>query len=307
MQFNSEHTTFGRHETFPLRFGWLTKGFQAVVQNTSIFNDEKATVELGVGKNMVNAIHYWLQAARLIVLRGKTWQPTDLGSALFSQDGWDPYLEDEATIWLIHWLLASNPVIATAIFWFFNSFHKPEFTEAEVLAALKSFVKTQVRLTKADSTLKIDANVILRMYTPSAHNKGGLSEDALDSPLSMLDLIQCSSDKVYHCKPDERLSLPCSILGFAVTALFKQQPQQSGLPIQTLLHSDGYRAAPGAIFRLTESYLLAQLEQLLVNYPGYYELRETAGIHQLYRIKAIEEIEAMDFLQQHYQEDLSGG
>lgn len=301
MQFNPEQTSFGRHETFPLRFGWLTKGFQAVEKNAYIFNDENATVELGVGKNMVNAIHYWLQAARLITLKEKTWQPTALGTALFSQNGWDPYLEDEATIWLIHWLLASNPQIATAIFWFFNCFHKPEFTEAEVLVALKSFVKTQVKQSKADNTLKIDVNMILRMYTPKAHNKDVPSEDALDSPLSMLGLIQSVFQKVYHCKPDERLGLPCGILGFAITELFKHNPRQSGLPIQTLLHSDGYQAALGAVFRLTETDLLGHCEQLVDYYPEYYALRESVGIHQLYRIKELEEIEALYFLEQHYQ------
>lgn len=300
IQLNLKQTSFGRHETFPLRFGWLTKGFQAVMQNPFIFQDDNATVKLGVGKNMVNAIQYWLQAARLIALQKKTWQPTALGTALFSQQGWDPYLEDEATIWLIHWLLASNATTATALFWFFNSFHKPEFTEAEVLAALQSFVKTQIEQTKATSTLKGDANMILRMYTSSASQKGVPSEDTLDSPLSLLNLIQSSAQKIYYCKLDERPNLPCGIVGFAITELFQYHPQNAALPISTLLHSDGYQAALGAIFRLTETHLLEKLEQLLTIYPGYYELRETAGIHQLYRLKKIEDIDAQHFLQQHY-------
>jgi hypothetical protein len=300
MQFNPEQTAFGRHETFPLRFGWLTKGFQALEHNATIFNDENATVHLGVGKNMVNAIHYWLQAAGLIRLKEKSWQPTILGSALFSQKGWDPYLEDEATIWLIHWLFASNPQMATAIFWFFNSFHKPQFTEAEVFTALKSFVKTQVKQPKADNTLKIEVNMILRMYTPKAHHKGIPSEDALDSPLSMLGLIQSVFQKNYLCKPEDRLDLPSDILGFAISQLFKHNPRQSGLPIHTLLQSDGYQAAPGAVFRLTENNLLTHIEQLLADYPQYYALRETAGLHQLYRMKPLEEIEPMYFLEQHY-------
>ncbi|UOA07349.1 DUF4007 family protein [Methylobacter sp. S3L5C] len=30
---------------------------------------------------------------------------TAIGNAVFSEDGWDQYLEDEVTIWLVHWLL----------------------------------------------------------------------------------------------------------------------------------------------------------------------------------------------------------
>ena len=59
---------------------------------------------------------------------------------IFSKDGWDPYLEDEATIWLIHWLMATNPQHATAWYWFFNRFHKPEFTSLEI-SALRGKVK----------------------------------------------------------------------------------------------------------------------------------------------------------------------
>ena len=50
--------SFGRHETFALRFGWITKGFKALGQDSEIFESDNATVMLGVGKNMVHAIRY---------------------------------------------------------------------------------------------------------------------------------------------------------------------------------------------------------------------------------------------------------
>ena len=58
---------FGRHETFHLRFAWLVKGFAAFQANADLFDDvDAATVTLGVGKNMVQAIRYWMRAAQLI-------------------------------------------------------------------------------------------------------------------------------------------------------------------------------------------------------------------------------------------------
>lgn len=59
MKFNPEKSTFGRHETFPLRYGWLTKAIQTVNKPgfTDIFKQpEAAMIELGLGKNMVNAL-----------------------------------------------------------------------------------------------------------------------------------------------------------------------------------------------------------------------------------------------------------
>ncbi|SEH04935.1 DUF4007 family protein [Candidatus Venteria ishoeyi] len=64
-QLKPRQITFGRHQTFPLRFGWLSKGFQSLLENPGIFSDEDATIKLGVGKNMVESIKYWLQAARI--------------------------------------------------------------------------------------------------------------------------------------------------------------------------------------------------------------------------------------------------
>ena len=103
MQFNPSKIAFGRHESFALRFGWLTKGFQAFQKRKEIFTDDDAVVELGVGRNMVNSIRHWLRAAQLVTITPDIKIETELGKALFSKDtGWDPYLEDEATIWLIH-------------------------------------------------------------------------------------------------------------------------------------------------------------------------------------------------------------
>ena len=62
MKINREKATFGQHETFPLRYGWMTKGIEAVTKAPSIFTTpEKALIELGIGSNMVNALQYWLR------------------------------------------------------------------------------------------------------------------------------------------------------------------------------------------------------------------------------------------------------
>ena len=297
--FDPQQVAFGRHETFPIRYGWLSKGFQAVTANSKIFTDDKATVVLGVGKNMVSAIHYWLQASRLIELN-EDWEPTPLGRSLFSVGGWDPYLEDEATLWLIHWLLSSTPDKATGIFWFFNRFHKTQFTEAEVFAALKSFVSTQVDSKRSDSTLKIDVNVILRMYAPSVREKGALSEEALDSPLANLNLLRRGEEKTFAAASEAR-TVPSAVLAFAIAELFHTRRSDSALNLRDLVHSDGYWPAPGAVFRLNEAHLLNLLEEVSTFWPHLYGLRETAGIHQIYRIpQKLDALSPLQFLEEHY-------
>jgi hypothetical protein len=295
--FDSQKAAFGRHETFPLRYGWLTKGFREWYDNPEIFESEDATVRLGVGKNMVSAIRYWLIATRMVASRGRVLEPTSLGKALLAEDGWDPYLEDETTLWLIHWLLASNPAEATTVFWFFNRFHKPEFTMAEVLSGLQDFVREHVTVRTAATTLKHDVNVLLRMYEQSAPSRHIPLEEMLDSPLSTLGLIRPVGGSREHASiPDTRWSLPAAAIGFAVAELFSAKNLPS-LPIERLLHGDGRVAAPGSVFRLTGEGLVSKLEQLVQWLPEHFELRDTAGIHQLYRLRPIE---PLTLLARHY-------
>jgi len=118
------------------RYAWLTKGFQAFMKKKTIFSSDEATIELGVGKNMVNAIKYWLRASSMLVENSEGLEVTELGTALFSEKGWDQYLEDEATLWLIHWLLATNFDTSTAWYWFFNCFIKPNLLKKKLLSAM---------------------------------------------------------------------------------------------------------------------------------------------------------------------------
>src|SRR5689334_61712 len=104
--------SFARHETFAPRFGWLRKGFLAVNEDPEAFLKEEAPITLGVGKNMVNAIRYWSKAFKLTVefarsrnSRANIAVPTWEAAWLLSEEGADPYLEDPASLWLLHWWL----------------------------------------------------------------------------------------------------------------------------------------------------------------------------------------------------------
>ncbi len=300
MLFESSKTAFGRHETFPLRYSWLTKGFQQLQDTPSLFRDDDAVVKLGVGKNMVNAIRYWMLASQLIVAEEGRYTPTELGLRLFSHSGFDPYLEDEATIWLIHWLISSNPCQATGWYWFFNRFHKPQFTSQELATALLDFTKQNVKNRCSPNTVKQEAGILLRMYARANGSTKLSVEESLDSPLSLLGLVSQQEGRSYTSQAQEREALPIGILGFAVAQLFDEL-KLSEFPIEDLMYSKGNRIAPGAVFRLTENSLLTKLEKLIHQIPNVWEIRETAGIHQLYVLKPISPMELLEF---HYGHEL---
>lgn len=294
MQLVPETTAFGRHETFALRYGWLTKGFLALKTNSAVFESDEATVQLGVGKNMVSSIRYWLRACQLIDVNSN--QPSALGELIFNpESGLDPYLEDEATIWLLHWLLASNPNQATTWFWFFNKFHKSHFETTELLDALKEYVSENVKSKVSPSTLKNDISALTRMYTKSKIGGKQPAEESLDSPFSIMGLIS-NTHGGYDSTPNYRSQLPTAIFAFAVSQFFDDQSSTS-IPLEQLMYSRTHRVAPGATFRLVENDVVNKLEEMISLIPNTYEIRDVAGQLQVFKIG---DVEATEYLRKYY-------
>src|SRR3989339_1151953 len=98
---------FSGHETFPCRYAWLPKAFAAIDKNHDAFADEeKAMIRLGVGKNMVRAIRFWMIEMSIALKHPDGYQPTDFANAVFNRKrGIDPFLQDMRTLWLLHWKL----------------------------------------------------------------------------------------------------------------------------------------------------------------------------------------------------------
>ena len=90
---------FSGHESFPCKTLWLKKGYDFIA-NGKDFNSPDAVIDLGVGKNMVASIRFWLRAFGITGVDGNL---TDWGIYLFDEKaGKDRYLEDLATLWLLH-------------------------------------------------------------------------------------------------------------------------------------------------------------------------------------------------------------
>ncbi|MYA48227.1 MAG: DUF4007 family protein [Candidatus Dadabacteria bacterium] len=298
MKFNSVRVAFGRHESFHMRFCWLSKGFAELQRDPSLVSDiDRATLALGVGKNMVVSVRYWLRVARMI---GEIEaDATELGGFLLDPDkGEDPFLEDEGTLWLLHWLIASNTEAATTIAWFFNKFHKPRFGQQELRAALGAYLQSSVESYRrpAASTLRTDVSVLTRTY--ARHQNAGSIEELMDSPLAELELITETGKNSYQSLFGERPGLPCEIIGFALLQLLECRGVQV-LPLDDILQStDGY-VSPCTIFRLTEVGLMSKLEELVNAYPRIFDLRESAGLRHLFLRR---KLSAIDLLKIYYEQ-----
>lgn len=287
---------FSGHETFPLRFAWIPKGIQAVTADASVFNCEDALVRLGVGKNMVQSIRHWCEVLGLIraTNRAGAYEVTMLGRKLFSPRGWDPYLEDIGTLWLLHWCLASRPEGASTWHLAFTRWSPNAFSSDDLVRWLQTILPLGSRA--SPNSLKRDVEVFLRTYVPRRTERAS-TEDSFDCPLVELGLISEVESGVFRFARAPQTSLPDAIFQYSLIDYWRNfAPTQRSLSFETLLHGP---ASPGAVFKLDDNGLCDRLERLPARSSIGFD--ETAGLRQVLLRKELSSLDPLDALETYYE------
>jgi len=249
---------FARHETFHPRFGWLKKGFDKAKEDKKIFSSDEASIALGVGKNMVKAIKYWCIAFKILEEK-PCLTPTNFAEKLLDNDGWDPYLENTASLWLLHWQLFKPTCHTPAWFFTFNNFKHSQFNTINLLSEIKDFQSNYFEdINISESSLSKDLNCILRMY--SNRTSAVLNEDSINSPFNGLNLINEVSNGSYMFNIGHKTNLPSEIIVSACldfADLYEKGAKT--INISRLLYEIG---SPGLIFKLSESALYEALDDV---------------------------------------------
>ncbi len=286
--------SFAGHQTFAMRAGWLKKGLDAIADDPQIFARDEALVVLGVGKNMVTAIRHWLLATDLARATGRDITARPLGLALFCDDGFDPYLEDPATLWLLHWHLCGPGSSWFSAAYAFNFLREWEWTREKLVEGL---VNTAAQNGKAPSgeTLKRDAEVFLNTYAPS-ERAGQNSEDGLDCPLRELGLITPTFEHHFRFNVGPKSSLPPAVFAYALLKFWNwKAPNSATISAREIAHEAG---SPGVIFKLDEDSTLAYLDELADLTNGAFRFEDTPLVRQVVRERS--DLRLDDVLAAHY-------
>lgn len=298
-------SSFARHETFHPRAGWLKKGVDAVGASADAFLRAEAPAELGVGKNMVRAIRYWCGAYKLVTEAPNVDRPrirdayaTEFGASLLDDAGWDPYLEDTGSLWLLHWMLLEPPCSAPAWFAAFNHFKMVDFSDADLVAHLEE-LRTYVDGwgDVAESSIRKDVACIVRMYAGSS-SSAELLDDSLDCPFIELDLLKRvpGTQRSFTFNTAPKPSLPPEVLGFACLRYAAREDSSArSIGISRLAYGDG---SPGLVFKISETQLLRDLTRL-ASASKEVEVVDVAGAAQLVFRSAPGEL-AWDVLTNYY-------
>ncbi|WP_059170468.1 DUF4007 family protein [Bacillus sp. FJAT-27445] len=178
---------YARHESFYLRDKWVSKGLKVINEDPRFFYDKDGFEKIGLGKNMVKSLRFWLSAMNLIEeTKSKEHQMSELGELIFSVDR---LLQRNETVALIHYNLIRNKNdLATVFYWFFNIYKETITQRPELKKSFKTWVKNNEPKPVSETSLNRDIDVLIQQYTKNANEND--PEDFIFSPFTKLNLIK---------------------------------------------------------------------------------------------------------------------
>ncbi len=281
--------SFAKHETFYIREGWLYKGMAAIKaaeaqdQLPTIFLDRDAPERLGIGRNMVRALRFWIQATGL-AFEERDQSRTVQRLTPFGEWVWkhDRYFEDEATLWLTHYKLVTQKEQATSWYWFFNHFTPPTFDFKTCLKALSDWVIAELPDQRiAVNSLKKDVDILLRTYI--SREKVITPETLTESPLAQLGLLNSVGTKrnaLYRREQLDPTRLPVLVMLYVL--MDQQQQKRPDLMQVGLGQVLREPMNVGRVFNLTTAAIADLLASLNKQYPDLaIRFVRTAGLDEL--------------------------
>ena len=276
---------FSGHESFSCRMLWPIKGYDYINDGNS-FNDPNSVIMLGVGKNMVASIRYWLKALGLT----EHDKPSTLAKYLFDEaQGKDRYLESLGTLWLLHFLLVVlNEATLYNILFLRYQKERKQFAKEQVLNFVKRLMAEDDRLKQFNSnTVGKDFGVLVQNYVQPSKPK---SYEDYSSLLIDLNLIRNdNSDRGYAFNIEGKRTVPTEIFLYAVLWMKGSDRTVSYDTLQNV----------GLVFCMTDMEVIEMLQQIDREYSEYVQYSDNAGIRQLL-FKEGKQMKPIDLVNRYY-------
>jgi len=297
---------FSGHETFPLRYGWLKKAFDAIYMaedqpdNKAVFLGDDAIARFGVGKNMVASMRHWAAVTGIIMEEAgsNVIRTTTLGRKLLGPDGLDPYMEHPATLWLIHWHLSGHSE-KTTWFWTFNHFPDTLFERDSLVKGLEKLAADCAWSRASGATIKRDVECFVRTYVARPSSGHASHEDTLESPLTELGLIKAIGRRDgFRFVHGPKSSLGDGVFLYALIDFWSRYSKAQTLSFEAIAHEPG---SPGQVFLLDENDIAERLLDLDEVTGGAFRWSETAGLKQILRNAEPTADEALRYIELDYQ------
>jgi len=258
-----------RHESFYIREGWLVKALHSI-QNTKdisrVFSVTEGSRLLGIGTNMVKSLKYWVIATSLIKEEGRSFSLTDFAKVILKYDG---YLEDDFSLWFLHYHLITNDE-ALLFNLFFNNNLKIFSKESMINNLIREL---DIREKDYNENLLLDeVNVIIKTYVIDEKNTN--PENNFICPFSDLKLIKKINKIDFEKIKPKMKQLDPLVIYYSIQQLMEEN---NYISLDELIKVDN---SPVKLFNLDKNMLYDYLDVL--KNKSLITINKTAGINIIY-------------------------
>ena len=271
--------SFSGHESFQCKSLWLKKGYDFLYDGNH-FTDADSVIKLGVGKNMVSSIRFWLRVFGLC----NNDELTEIANYLLNSEiGRDPYAEDLNTLWLLHFLIINKNIASIYNLVFIDyQRERKEFSRNEIQTYIrrKCSVPEQKNVYN-ENTVKKDIGVFLKNYVTPKDLK---TIEDFSSLLINLNLIIPKSNDTYTFKEVTIKEIAPEIILFALLSVGDNETTISLDELQKL----------SLIFCMPIVSLIEIIRSLEQSYPDSIVFSDNSGIKNVQFLKLMNKFEILD-------------
>lgn len=278
--------SYARHQTFHIRSGWLAKALEELYKDCRLFSKKDAPIRLGIGKNMVQALRFWVEAVGLVKqipltkLNGKMGMVfTKFGDIVWK---YDPYFEFDLTWWIIHYNIVKDETQATSWYYLFNIYPKKEFNQLTFIDEISTYTNHAVR----ESSYKKDFDCIVSTYVKN-DKIVDTPENNIICPLTELGLITSKENNFYKTAPHKQI--PLEVLFLVI------QEAADGKKFINITNLENDTCNIGKVFNLSLDKIYFYLD--LMKEKDWLNFSRTAGIDSI----VISELNAWQLIKEAYQ------
>ena len=264
---------YGKHETFPVRHGWLTKGLRRMSDDGFYRGDLETADALGLGSRMAKSLQFWLEATGLAESgfqpspnrtgsgrRRKEWRITTFGETVLKRD---PFLQLPATWYFIHLMLAQRENSVWG--WFFNDYPERYFTREACIQAFRSYAQRQAANVPSLAMAQREIGVLLQAYSVQQRMVSEDPENATVCPLRDLRLVIRHSD-VDRCERTQPIDVVPVEAFLACAGKLAKRTGSDSVSFTELVRS---RFGPRRILGLGIDKVESAVEQVIELYSGH--------------------------------------
>jgi hypothetical protein len=248
---------YGQHQSFYLRINWLRKAINELEHDNRFLYRDDAAERIGLGKNMVQSLRYWVFATGIVDMPNKAEQDISPFGRMMSD--YDPYIEMIDTASIVHYHLVDNQEPSTAWYWFFNIYEKKSARKDEIVEDFLFWLEKNEPKKPSANSIKRDIDCLVRLYCDKG--KADDPEEVIQSPLSVIGLL-LEEKSIITKKNLKYTDIGLAALMYTLLA-FQERFEVNQLSVEEIQKKDFLW---GKVFHLPRNEIIKALDAL-ANHP----------------------------------------